>query len=154
MTTPPPNSSDVFRLLAIYARLPTVACKGLCHEACGPIHVSPLELARMQAVRPLSPKVIHGENVRGARTHVIISKSQTCPHLHPDTKKCQVYDQRPLICRAYGALTDLRCDHGCVPSKSMSKGEFLELAQELEALSTPIDLSATRAVAKPVTKPK
>jgi Fe-S-cluster containining protein len=127
-------SDSTFKLLTIYNRLPTLACKGLCHEACGPIHVSPVELERMQAIRPLPPGTIHGDLVRGTRTYVIVSKNQVCPQLDPKTKRCLVYEARPLICRAYGAVTDLRCEHGCVPSKPMSKGEFLELAQELESI--------------------
>lgn len=43
----------------------------------------------------------------------------TCPLLGEDGR-CTVYAARPLICRLYGSVSDLRCPHGCVPDRLLT----------------------------------
>lgn len=120
----------VAKLEALYARLPTVACRGLCGAACGPLLLTALEAARMQKAdarhRPLR---VVGE-ARAAR----------CVYLSP-RGRCAVYAARPLICRVWGLVQRLSCMHGCVPDRWLSDREFLELAQALERLGPPLLMS-------------
>jgi Fe-S-cluster containining protein len=50
-----------------------------------------------------------------------------CPNLNQHTGLCEVYEVRPLICRAWGMLRSMRCPHGCQPSRLMDDKEFGDL---------------------------
>jgi Fe-S-cluster containining protein len=39
----------------------------------------------------------------------------SCPHL--GASGCEVYDERPLICRLFGTTTSLLCPHGRHPEE-------------------------------------
>lgn len=83
--------SRTAKLEAVYAQIPKIACKGKCHEACGPITMSGLEYERLG-----KPKF----------------KSLTCPVLDAD-KRCSRYEQRPTICRLWGVVDGMSCPYGC-----------------------------------------
>jgi Fe-S-cluster containining protein len=85
---------------AVYARLPTVACRGLCAVACGPIILTPAEATRMKAAHP-ERRPLRTEPVR-------------CTYL-TKRERCSVYAVRPLICRIFGVVQRMSCMHGCVP---------------------------------------
>ncbi len=70
-------------------------CRPGCHECCGPILMSPLEAKRLQGRQNPAHKALE------------------CPWLGKDG--CRVYAMRPLICRLFGTLQDLRCPYGCAP---------------------------------------
>lgn len=94
-------------LAKIYSELPTVECKGLCHQACGLIVASPVEVESMETAsgRPFT-----------------CSHDLTCDYLTRENR-CSVYAVRPMICRLYGVAEGLLCEHGCVPSRLVSKAE-------------------------------
>ena len=48
--------------------------------------------------------------------------------------RCSVYDQRPLICRAFGAAEGLRCPHGCCPAELISRDAQYALFEKVAAL--------------------
>lgn len=109
-------------LAEIYARIPSVKCKGLCQECCGPIGMSPLEMERLRGrvgekIQPTS---------MGPFGFGLCSKSLTCPLLGANGR-CTVYDLRPVICRVWGAVKSMRCPHGCRPKRWLSKEESFEL---------------------------
>lgn len=99
-------------LEALYAALPTIACKGLCHESCGPILMSEAESARLQAAGHLP-----GANIA----------TLTCAQLGPmeadGGRRCQAYALRPMICRLWGLVRSMACHHGCVPSRWLTDEE-------------------------------
>lgn len=97
-------------LHAIYAQVPTVECKGLCADSCGPIDASGRErqLLRQQGVRLPDREKVLLEIATGA-------KGYRCPALSDDNR-CTVYVQRPLICRLWGAVESMPCTYGCQPS--------------------------------------
>ena len=106
------------KLDALYATLPTVECKGLCHECCGPVFMGREEWKRIQERLGHTPQP--GDDLR-------------CPMLTADNK-CSVYDIRPVICRLWGAVPELPCPHGCTPSRVMPKAEqsaAIHTAQEI-----------------------
>jgi uncharacterized protein len=95
------------KLDELYATLPTVECKGLCHGACGVVTMSREEWKRICDRLGHAPK--GDETLR-------------CPMLDADNR-CSVYDIRPLICRLYGVADGLPCEHGCMPSAPLSEDD-------------------------------
>lgn len=98
-------------LAAVYAQIPTIAgCTGRCHTTCGPIGMSHRE-RQVIAER-------HGIDIpelpRGPRALLRLADPTDCPALTP-LKRCGVYEDRPTICRLWGAVEDLPCVYGCVP---------------------------------------
>lgn len=95
------------RLDAIYAEIPTIDCKGLCAESCGPISVSPDEWRRMKET--------------GGKEPGVNPKTFVCNMLKDG--RCSIYQARPAICRLFGVVEDLRCPHGCVPTRLLRREE-------------------------------
>lgn len=101
-------------LEAIYAKVPDVACRGLCGPYCGPVPMSALELGRMRRA--------------GADPH---GSTLQCGCLAGG--RCAAYDLRPLICRLWGAVRNLRCPWGCAPpGRLLSDREARDLMQRVE----------------------
>lgn len=94
----------------VYAQVPDVGCKGLCAAACGPIGMSATEHAAL----------VEAAAVLGLR--VAVDEEGACTLLQGG--RCATYEARPLICRLYGAVAALRCEHGCAPA-----GGFLDEAR-------------------------
>jgi hypothetical protein len=90
-------------------------CKGLCQEYCGPVPVSKRERTRIQ---------------RAAGRKVIVDENAACPYLSEEGA-CTVYKLRPLMCRLWGIAEGIRCPHGCVPERPVSRQEALQMATEL-----------------------
>ena len=103
----------------IYARVPEIECKGLCHGACGPIPATPLEFERMEKAGGKAP----GHGADG-----------TCTYL--SNGRCAVYADRPLICRLWGVVSAnlMRCPHGCRPKRSMPEVESRAQLRQVQAV--------------------
>lgn len=91
----------------LYAKLPSVACRGLCHDQCTSIGMSAAEAYRVKAATGISypwlrrsREIIHG-----------LRQPEPCPLLKDG--RCTAYQVRPFVCRIYGAVADLPCPHGC-----------------------------------------
>ena len=114
-------------LKALYARLPEVACKGLCADSCGPIDMSPLERQqlRLQGVRiPLPQEALRQLRQVG---------DYSCPALREG--RCTVHEQRPAICRMWGTVVSLACPHGCTVSPSpLPDSQAFEILLEIHAI--------------------
>ena len=113
-------------LEAIYAELPAIDCRRLCHAACGPIVMSRVEGERMAS---MAGGAAGGSGVREAAADLV------CPYLERESGLCGVYALRPLICRLWGATESLRCEWGCEPSAVLSDLEVERLAKRVLALS-------------------
>lgn len=88
------------RLIRFFRRrIPAFACVPGCHDCCGPVTASSEEMARL----PVKSEGEHGAALAGF----------SCPHL--GDKGCQVYAERPLICRLYGTTPRLACPNGKRP---------------------------------------
>lgn len=126
-----------------YERIPehALTCRGLCHDSCGAIGYSEAE-ARHIAYQHGSPPLANGFT-RGEFTQ---PDDIMCDKLTP-TKRCSIYEDRPLICRVYGLLRALRCTHGCVPSEWMSDDDVASLLLGLEAIEGRHELSNQLAAA-------
>ena len=79
--------------------IPAFECVAGCHDCCGPVTTSSLEMARL----PVKSEGVH---------HAALA-AWSCPHL--GEHGCQVYDERPLICRLFGTTTNLACPRGRGP---------------------------------------
>lgn len=103
------------RLEAVYAKVPKIECKQLCHAYCGPIAMSRLEWVRWKAAHGGEPQP---------------RSDLTCPAL--ECGICTVYEARPMICRLWGTTPELACPHGCVPERWLSDKEAHQLLDEME----------------------
>lgn len=79
--------------------IPEFSCIPGCHDCCGPILASTEEVSRLPPISEVD--------------HVAALAKWNCPHLGPTG--CQVYEERPLICRLFGSTPRLRCPHGRRP---------------------------------------
>lgn len=97
----------------VYAQIPPVECKGLCQDSCGPIAMSVVEEARISrrgySIPPMADALAALE--RGEDWY--------CPALVD--RRCAVYEDRPTICRLWGATESMPCPHGCTPSEALSQ---------------------------------
>ena len=81
-------------------RIPSFECKPGCHDCCGPVTTSSEEMARLP--------------VKSDAQHAAALADLSCPHL--GDHGCQVYAERPLICRLFGTTPRLACPNGMRPA--------------------------------------
>jgi len=81
--------------------IPSFACVPGCHDCCGPVTASSEEMARLP--------------VKSDAEHDAALDELNCVHLGPNG--CEVYDQRPLICRLFGTTPRLPCPNGRGPEQ-------------------------------------
>ena len=120
---PDSRSSDggvIEGLEALYASLPSIDCKMLCHPACGPIVMSAREYERLA----------HRHGARETDVDLV------CPYLERESGLCGAYELRPLICRLWGVVETMRCEWGCVPDRYLTQAEADALLAKAQALSS------------------
>ncbi len=81
------------------SRIPAFECVPGCHDCCGPVTTSTEEMSRLP--------------VKSDAEHEAALAQLSCPHL--GSNGCQVYAERPLICRLFGTTPRLACPHGKRP---------------------------------------
>ena len=85
-------------------RIPAFACKPGCHDCCGPVTASSEEMARLP--------------VKSDAEHAAALADFSCPYLGDNG--CQVYAERPLICRLFGTTPRLACPNGNRPAQMIA----------------------------------
>ena len=125
------------KLNDIYAKLPGVLCKGLCHESCGVVPIAPVEREAMAAFTGRKVKVMPDVVINLHAKHRVLrpkdSDDLTCPYLKQ--KRCSIHPARPLVCRMYGVVEGMPCPHGCVSStKPLSDEEAHVIIEEIANL--------------------
>lgn len=110
----------------IYRAVPSVACQGLCAEYCGPIDMSDEERRRITARGVTIP---HASETLQAMAD---GADGECPALMDG--RCSVYEDRPLICRLWGAVESMPCPHGCevTPGLLVDAGAGALIARSLK----------------------
>jgi Fe-S-cluster containining protein len=82
----------------------------------------PIELEQLEAAagRKL-PTMPSGDEVGG----ILLGKEigTPCPLLVMG--RCTAYEHRPLICRTFGSVEGMRCEHGCRPDKLLGNVSHL-----------------------------
>lgn len=81
-------------------RIPTFECVPGCHDCCGPVTASSEEVARLP--------------IKTESEHATALAEYNCPYL--GKAGCQVYEERPLICRLFGTTSRLHCPNGKRPN--------------------------------------
>ena len=79
--------------------IPSFECEPGCHDCCGPVTTSSIEMASL-------PEKSEAE-------HETALADLSCPHLGENG--CEVYRERPLICRLFGTTPRLACPRGKRP---------------------------------------
>lgn len=115
-------------LREIYASIPEVHCKGLCAEQCSTAPIAPVELDVLE--KTVGRALKQSADPRGFTTLGDIGAP--CELLVMG--RCMAYDQRPAICRVFGAAEGLRCPHGCAPDRVMTNEETARVFAAVEAL--------------------
>jgi len=113
------------QLLAIrevYRSLPSIACKGACWNSCGPIDMSTAERQRVADLGYEIPGFTEERSKRWADGEPL-----HCPALNRETLTCDVYEDRPLICRLWGVSASMPCEHGCPSTGTLTDDETYEL---------------------------
>ena len=50
------------------------------------------------------------------------------------TDKCECYENRPLLCRMFAAWDEMKCPHGAVADKPLTKHEGIEMIHKYDEL--------------------
>jgi Fe-S-cluster containining protein len=120
------------RLKRIYRRIEaagSVPCIEGCHDCCGPVYFSRLELRRA----PLLEK-----NIDSLRSLLAMNlgvdwhfSCQTCVYVTAEGR-CGVYKDRPFVCRIFAASDEpaLQCPHGRKAPNPISVEETHQLCAE------------------------
>ena len=94
-------TTDSQKIRFFRRHIPSFACVPGCHDCCGPVTTSSEEMARLP--------------VKSHADHEAALANLDCPHLGDDG--CQVYAERPLICRLFGTTPSLPCPHDRRPEQ-------------------------------------
>jgi len=91
------KNSQIIRFFR--TRIPEFECTPGCHDCCGPVTASTEEISRLP--------------VKSDAEHNAALTEYNCPYL--GDHGCQVYLERPLICRLFGTTPNLLCPNGKGP---------------------------------------
>ena len=94
-------------------RIPTFKCIVGCHDCCGPVTASSEEVARLP--------------VKTEAEHEAALDALSCPYL--GKRGCEVYLERPLICRLFGTTPKLLCPNGMRPEYMIDSSTEKEIHQ-------------------------
>ncbi len=120
------------KLKKIYSKIPKINCHH-CHFCCGPIVWFEPE------------KIVIEDYMRKNKIKKVVwtldefkKNDMKCPYLFND--RCVIYDVRPIICRLFGVIQELKCEL-CDDVKLLTnneldsiKKEFLDLIKETNGL--------------------
>ena len=87
------------QLQELYAKLPTIECKGECADIC-------------QTVLIMSVK--ERQIIESKYGRVTCDEEGWCKMLKDG--RCIAHEVKPMICRLWGLTEDMKCPHGCKPS--------------------------------------
>lgn len=85
--------------------IPVMECVPGCHDCCGPV------LATIDEIRRLPAKT--------SKQREAALDELNCVYL--DSCGCQIYQDRPLICRLFGTTEKLPCPRGVKPLKVVAR---------------------------------
>ncbi|WP_274683961.1 YkgJ family cysteine cluster protein [Vibrio aestuarianus] len=91
------NNSEIIEYLR--ERIPVFECVQGCHDCCRPVTTSSTEMSRLP--------------VKSDAEHEAALDEYNCVHLGPNG--CEVYEERPLICRLFGTTPRMPCPNNCRP---------------------------------------
>jgi uncharacterized protein len=98
-------------LEALRQKIPQMRCIVGCQDCCGPVTASAEEVSRLP--------------VKSDAEHAKALSEFSCPYL--GDSGCEVYHQRPLICRLYGTTPSMLCPNGQRPRYMIDEGTEAEV---------------------------
>lgn len=101
------------RLTQLRDMIPDFECKPGCHACCAVVPWSQEEIGRARIDQPVKS------------VSIVPAINEPCSLLR-DTG-CSVYAQRPIMCRLFGTVEDLRCPEGFGPGALLSKTEAADI---------------------------
>ena len=119
------------RLEELFGQIPKFQCEEGCTECCGPVMWG-------KAEDQLINEWLSKRGMRKKKRYIkldasLVSRADlTCPYIQ--NARCQIYPVRPLICRLYGAVEELKCPFGCGPEKLLSREEADKIMHEVMTL--------------------
>lgn len=105
---------SLIQIQKIADRIPAFECIPGCTDCCGPVPFSASEWAAVPVKKPM-PTTDTAELLAQLYQGV----SVTCPYAVKDVG-CSIYAQRPIMCRIFGTVEDLRCPHGKRPEQLLT----------------------------------
>lgn len=114
------------QLQRLYKKIPAFECKKDCADCCGIIPWSVPEQKKV-AGSPLN----WSELFPGTLTPI---GGIDCPFSGKGL--CDVYENRPLVCRLFGAVESKRmiCPHGCGPSKKLTERQGKKIMSQYKVI--------------------
>ena len=94
----------------LYAAIPSFECIEGCTDCCGPVPWSAWELKQAGLAEPPAERA-----------------DQAC--VFSLAGHCGIHERRPLMCRLYGAVEDMRCPHGRGPLVPLPAADGHELVR-------------------------
>lgn len=104
---------SIKQLRQLYKEIPSFSCLLGCTGCCGPIPFTSSEWSRVRDKKKAS--------------------GIDCPYSLQG--RCDIYDERPFICRLFGASEDLKCPRGCRPDKPLSVEKTRQLMRKYRKIS-------------------
>jgi hypothetical protein len=115
----------IARVKRVYQLLPSLECKGLCAECCGPIAMTELEYKNLREL---------------SGGDLSVDEHLTCSLLHDG--RCSQYADRPGVCRLWGVSENMPCEFGCKPDRYLTRQEGNEFLASVErAADSPTNFS-------------
>jgi uncharacterized protein len=115
------------KLEALYKRIPSIECKGLCHQSCTFIPASSIEIKRVK-------ERLHSNIFKISSRAMELKTTGEIPFCKAlKEKRCSIYHIRPAICRLYGVAEGLECQFGCKPQdKLLTRQEAHQIIREID----------------------
>lgn len=86
-------------------------CKDGCSACCGVVPIDKKTFHRNTGKLQTRVKELLKIDYAGIEYIIPVTKSGLCIFLNRDTKKCEIYDDRPEICKLYGINPMLPCPY-------------------------------------------
>lgn len=146
--THPLTWEQVLNMKALWPKVPGVKCKGLCANACTNVPITVVETLylierhKAEVVLARHQHLPEQEDTAedGFFTFPTLGLNEPCQFLKEG--RCSIYEERPLVCRAYGhPVLNLECPHGC-EHDPLTEGELASLMLSMIAVrdrGTPVE---------------
>jgi len=98
-------------------QIPAFECILGCTDCCGPVHAAPWEESQIEK-----------HTGKEAKLNRLPSQGLHCPYSL--NGNCEIYDDRPIICRLFGATPEMLCPHGRRPKVLLTKKRGAKITAE------------------------
>jgi uncharacterized protein len=119
-------------LQSLYARIPAVkGCKTDCSGCCGPVPMVEAERASIKhMIRPHDAGTLYEYAITPTKPDCM-----TCAY--STSTGCAIYNDRPLLCRLFGAseAPRMRCPYGASAKRPLTEAETAQIMVDYRALS-------------------